>query len=316
MTTLNDYVSDVRTSLEDYGNLVTDQFSGDATTIVWQLSSAPILTNSESVTIAGAAQARTTNYTVNYDNGQITFVSAPAAAAAVVIQYTKVIWRDERIINAVNAGIREMYPAVYRIGEAYVLLQTQVWDYDLSLASIVPPASSFGDQTLPVEYNATTARQDLLKAQTRIHFYEYHPYGQNQVYTPYEFCRRTTPNMLHIDGDPMPNDTMRIVYTAPCSTLANLSDVSNVPDEYYMLPIWFALSVLMEKKEARRSRYDGYTAMQGTNAVPPGTQAQTAEDYLMRYRELIQTSGMRPFPIRTRRQARSWMTYSGPQYGV
>jgi hypothetical protein len=303
MTTLADYLSELRTSLEDPGDTITDQFTGDGTTTRWKASSFPIKTVSDTVTVGGASY---TNYTVNYNNGEFLFGTAPGAAIAVQLQYTKVVWPDERLTSALNAGIRQMYKdGAYKIGECYIQCQTQKYDYDLASIVDVPPVTSFGDQTLPSTYNPVTARADLQKAQTRIHVAEYHPFGPNQPYTPFYAFGRTTPRGLHIDGDPTPNDTLRLLYTGPFTVLVATTDVTDVPDELYMAPVWYALSVLMDKKEAKRVRSDGYNVMQNANAVPPGQQAQTAEDFLARYHELMD-GGMRPLKMSQRKRIQSW----------
>lgn len=309
MTTLNDWLSKVRVSLEDYGNTVTDNFTADGTTKVWKLTNPPIQVNSDVVTDAGATDTRGTDYTINYDNGEITFTVAPTTGHAMVVQYTSVIWRNERIIDAINGGVRALYPSCYKIGQVYIQLRNDVYEYDLTNTTDIPDASSFTDQTVPADYVAANARVDLVKAQTRIHFAEYRPYGANQVFTPYENFRRTTPRNIQIDMDPAPNDTLRLTYSCPFTPFTdytNLSAISDVPDEFFELPEWYALATLMDKKEARRSRYDGYSVMQNTNAVPVGTQAQTAEDYLARFYDALSRRSMRPLRMSSRRMMRHW----------
>ena len=302
MTTLQNWLDEPRTSLEDFGDTITDQFTGDGITVRWKASSFPIKTLTDLVTISGV---QTTQYTVNYDNGEFLFNAAPGNGLTVVLQYTKVVWRDERLISAINAGIRRLYPKLYKIGECYVALAPNTYDYDLSSTTDVP-TTAFGGQVFPADYVPATARADLQKAQTRIHWYEYRPFGANQVYTPYEFARRTTPRDVHIDGDPSPGDSLKLIYSAPFTVLNVGTDVTDVPDEFYMLPVWYALSVVMEKKEARRVRFDQYATMQNANAVPAGTQAQTAEDYLRRYQEMITENAMRPLTMSSRKRLRSW----------
>ena len=309
MTTLADWQAEVRTSLEDYGSTVTDQFTGDGTTVLLQTSNHPIKTTSEIVTVGGALQATPANYTINYDNGEVKFVVAPTTGVTVLVQYVKVIWRDERLTSAINAGVRRLYPLLYKVGLCYVKLRPEVYEYDLTSTTDVPPSSSFGDQVIPSSYTNTVAITDLQKAQSRIHFGDYRPFGANQIYTPYEFFRRNSVSMLALDMDPGPADALRLTYTSPFTPLVLITDVTDVPDEFFMMPVWYALSVLMEKKEARRARSDTLATMQNANATPPGTQAQTAEDYLARYHDTLQQNAMRPMRISARRQLRAWQYY-------
>ncbi len=314
MTQATDLIYQVRSALEDYGDTITDNQTGDGTTTLWKLSQVPILTNSElsgapnygALTVGGIQKTQVTDYVINYDNGELRFVTPPGDGVAIIATYRKVVWRDERILDGLNAGLRDMYSrGSYKIGECYILLQSLKYDYDLSSATDVPAASSFGDQTLPSQYNPGTARADLQKSQTRIHFAEYHPYGSNQYYTPFYNFGRTTPTGFHLDGDPTPNDTIRLVYSAPFTPLVNPTDVCAVPDEIINAPVWYALSVLMDKKEGRRARSDGYSVMQNSNANPPGTQAQTAEDYWQRYLAVMDDA-MRPMRMTQRRRVRSF----------
>jgi hypothetical protein len=311
MTTLADYVDEVRSSVEDRGDTVTDNQTGDGTTTIFKLSSFPIKTNSElspsgTLTVNGVVQTQGTNYTINYDTGECKFVTAPPNTQAIVVQYLKVYWHDERLISGVNAGIREMFKdgAYYR-GELYIQCQALKYDYDLSNTTDVPAASAFTDFTLPADYNPAQARADIVKAQTKVNYGEYHRYGANQAFFPFYNFTRTTLRNFHIDGDPTPSDAIKLTYSAPFPALVNMSDTSTVPDELFMAPVWFALSVLLEKKEAKRVRYDQYSAMQNANAIPPGTQPQTAADFLMRYKDLMD-GGMRPQPMKQRRRRQSW----------
>jgi hypothetical protein len=54
VTTLaSDLINRVREALEDYGTTVTDRFTGDASTTIWQASNPPIQTSTDTVTVAG-----------------------------------------------------------------------------------------------------------------------------------------------------------------------------------------------------------------------------------------------------------------------
>jgi hypothetical protein len=313
MTTGADLIAEVRTSAEDVGDTVTDNATGDGSTKLFKTSLFPIKTNSEyaanngALTVGGTQQIPVTQYAFNYDNGEILFVTAPGNGVAIVATYVKVTWRDERIISALNSGVRDMYArGAYKRGEAYILLASLKYDYDLGSAADVAPTASFaGDFTFPTDYNPATARTDLQKPQTRIHFAEYHPYGANRPWHPYHSFGRTTLRNFHIDGDPTPNDAIRLTYTAPFTPIVLSTDTVDVPDELYMAPVWYALSTLMEKKEARRARADGYNVMSNANANPPGTQAQTAEDYFRRYLAVMD-GAMRPMRMTQRRRMSGW----------
>lgn len=309
MTTLSDLITQVRSAVEDPGDTITDEFTGDGTTTIWRLSSKPIGTDSDTVTISGASKTRGADYTINYDNGEITFVTAPVSLAAVIVQYTLYQWRTSRIIDGINTGIRRLYPKVYKRGDIYVLLRNEVRDYDLTDTTDVPEASGITDQTMPSDYEAGVARTDIVKAQTRIHWADYRRYGADQMYTPYEYFYRTKQNWLHIDVSPAPNDVLRMTYSTSFTKLVNLDDETDVPEEFIDLPVWYALSTMLVKKEAPRARSDSYATMQNENANRPGTQAAASDDFLMRFREFLGDNAMRPLPIQQRRRLRDWQVY-------
>jgi hypothetical protein len=311
MTTLQSWIDDVSNALEDYGSTITDQFTGDGVTAIWKTSSPPIKYQTESITVNSVLKTRGTDYTVNYDNGEVTFINIPANATTVIIQYTKVQWRDERKISAIQSGIRELYPSVYIPRECYVLVQNLKYDYDLTTSTDVPDnfASTNPTLSLPANYSAAQARSDFADSRTSIGWAEGIPFGANQIFTPLENFHRTTFNVIHFDLPMVPNSVVKLVYAGPPKLLVNVSDVSDVPDTFYDLPVWYALSVLMEKKEAPRSRFDAMASMQNTQAVPPGTQAQTAEDFLRRFYDTLAKNAMRPMRKRARRELRSYQYY-------
>ena len=61
--------------------------SGDGVGKTFSLVGSPVLSNSETVFVGGAAKTQGTDYSVNYDTGVITFTTAPALAAAISAYY-------------------------------------------------------------------------------------------------------------------------------------------------------------------------------------------------------------------------------------
>jgi len=74
--------------------------TGDGTTTVFNLQESPVLENSETVYVDGTAQTRDTDYTIDYDTGQITFTTAPASGAAITADYT------HQYVLTLNCGFR------------------------------------------------------------------------------------------------------------------------------------------------------------------------------------------------------------------
>ena len=77
--------------------------TGDGTTHVFQLKklyqfssyaylrniTKPVVGTLTGMTVGGVAKTETTHFTVNYTTGKITFITAPAAAAAIVLAYVE-----------------------------------------------------------------------------------------------------------------------------------------------------------------------------------------------------------------------------------
>lgn len=62
--------------------------TGDGTTTTFTLDYPPVLYHSETIYIDGAAKTRDTDYTIDYETGEITFTSAPASGASITADYT------------------------------------------------------------------------------------------------------------------------------------------------------------------------------------------------------------------------------------
>jgi hypothetical protein len=301
MTTGQDLVDEVRVSLEDYGATITDNFNGDGTTKIWRTSSKPVKTGTLVVTIGGSA---TTAWTLNADNGEVTFNTAPPGAASVIMQYTKVVWREERILTAINAGIREMKGKVYNKGDIFVALQQNKSEYDLTSSTDVP--ASISGFTFPTDYVVATARAAIVKAGARIH-QAFVLRSLDSIFVPFEyFSRPGSSHNLHLDALPVNSEVLKLVYSAPLTTPVAVGTTVDVPEEFIHLPVWYALGMVMEKKESPRVRFDQLPTMQNANASPVGSQRQTGTDYLRLFRESLQQNQMPPLPTRTRRQVRPW----------
>jgi len=61
--------------------------TGDGTTTDFTLANAPVEVDSEVVYVDGVAQTRDTDYSINYETGVISFVTAPPSGAAITADY-------------------------------------------------------------------------------------------------------------------------------------------------------------------------------------------------------------------------------------
>jgi hypothetical protein len=90
--------------------------TGDGTTKKIKLPDRCINTGSVICTVGGTTKSETTDWTMDYDSGWCTFVSAPAAAAAIIWNYTYHDWSDLQCKEAINSGIDYVGKGFYSIG--------------------------------------------------------------------------------------------------------------------------------------------------------------------------------------------------------
>jgi len=72
---------------------ITDESvgTGDGTTTVFNLANNNIVTGSEKIYIDDSLKTKDTDYTINYDTGEITFTTAPANGSTITADYTKAV---------------------------------------------------------------------------------------------------------------------------------------------------------------------------------------------------------------------------------
>jgi len=86
-----------------YGVVVDEAFTGDGTTTDFTLANSPVVNGSDAVRVDGVFQARDTDYSINYQTGVISFVTAPASGASILVNYTYV-GQLKHIYVAIGSG--------------------------------------------------------------------------------------------------------------------------------------------------------------------------------------------------------------------
>ncbi len=81
---------------------------GDGSSTVFNLGDFPIIEGSLSVYVADVAKTETTDYSIDLDNGDLVFVSAPASGAEVRAEFKYAHWRDTQWNEAQNQAIEEL----------------------------------------------------------------------------------------------------------------------------------------------------------------------------------------------------------------
>jgi hypothetical protein len=87
-------VAQVRALVPDKPAIDRFEATGDGVTAVFDLPYAPLVAGSTVVTLAGEPQLEGVEYTVDLDLGVLTFQTAPAAAAAIVVRYQHTLVSD------------------------------------------------------------------------------------------------------------------------------------------------------------------------------------------------------------------------------
>ena len=86
----------VRLKTGDKSELTRETASGDGTQQNYKLAHRTVL-DSIQVWVAGSLLVENTDYTVNYTHGVVSFTSAPALGAEIVIQYYWAVFSDDEV---------------------------------------------------------------------------------------------------------------------------------------------------------------------------------------------------------------------------
>lgn len=264
------WITDVRDALDDFPTPANDTWTADGVGGVFGAGSAPFTLSKGkvydgsptstwvSVNDSTAPQAYTvitsgtptgTQVLLNYDSRTLVFPSAPTTGHAMQFGYYVVKWRDYSISTALYAGLRQMFPSVGRVyQDTSIQVAVDTWDYPLPSWAQSPDAQI---SMVEVQDPYTTVEP----------WRELHPW------------RRNGTEQLHVPqaGRYSPAARLRVTGWGPFLTLADL------PPDLYHLPIWYALSVLLPKKEAKRIREDTSVPLTQEGGQAPGLQVQTGD---------------------------------------
>ncbi len=78
--------------------------TGDGSTTTFSMANTPVIPGSQTVYVAGTSQTYGTGYSVNFDTGLVTFVSAPASSSAITADYTYYTVGNVKVTLANAAG--------------------------------------------------------------------------------------------------------------------------------------------------------------------------------------------------------------------
>lgn len=92
----------LRLRVSDKARNFTDQAFGDGGSTIFNLSNFPIVAASESVFLDGALQADPAEYSLSDDDGALTFMSAPADNAVILVVGQEVIFSDTELNDIID----------------------------------------------------------------------------------------------------------------------------------------------------------------------------------------------------------------------
>lgn len=279
------WITAVRDALEDYPEYTIESWTADGTNGVVGASASPLKTakrpiNDSSLTVrdntAGtnysiitSGTPTGTNVLANLNTGELQFPAAPTAGDVIQISYQACKWRDQKILDALYAGLRAMFPLVGKVyTDTSVNIQVNVWDY-----------------TLPVW--AQDPRSRVMNIEIRDPGITVEPYRQLAG-----GFNRVNVTQVHIPRSQRysPTANLRIVGWGPYLTLGDLEP------QLFHLPVWYALSVLLPKKESFRIRQDTAVPLTMEGGQQPGILTQTGDYYLKRFEAELERLGKVPGP--------------------
>lgn len=88
----------VRLKTGDKSNINREVARGDGTSVVFKLGHVNILaTSAYQIWVAGSSQTETIDYTIDTEQGVVTFTTAPADNAEIIFQYYWAVFSDEEV---------------------------------------------------------------------------------------------------------------------------------------------------------------------------------------------------------------------------
>lgn len=98
-------ISQLRRAYRDMPKATQSQKAGDGSSTLFNLGFFPVIESSYTIQVSGAVKTETTHYTLDKDNGDLNFLSAPANGASVQGNYKYANFRDQHWVEAINHGI-------------------------------------------------------------------------------------------------------------------------------------------------------------------------------------------------------------------
>lgn len=293
------WITTVRDALEDYPEYRIESWTADGTNGVIGPNANPLKTalrpiNDSSLQIRNQTSGTTysiitsgtatgTQVLANLNTGELVFGTLPSTNDQIQISYQSCKWRDQKILDSLYAGMRQMFPVCGKVyTDTTVTIQVNVWDY-----------------TLPVWCQDPRSR--IMNVLVRDPGISIEPY--RLIKGGWERRNLTLLHLPHAQSY-SPTANLQIIGWGPYLTLGDMEP------QLYHLPVWYALSTLLPKKEAFRLRQDTAVPLTQEGGQQPGLLTQTGEYYFQRFSEALARLAKVPGPgwkgrVRTTYEART-----------
>lgn len=243
--TLSEIIRLIRMRLGDFPQKRRQVETGDGVTVNYRLTNSPYETDGVTSTVAGTTS---TAFTVDYDASWLTFTSAAADAAEIVLNYSTVVWSNERITEAVNSAIDELFGRFYVKGVNAALV-------------------SDGTAEMLVE----TAALDDLGPEDRITRVEYWDGSRWRRFDRWSVRATATAKYVVFDGAPSSGQAFRVSYVVRPGNLSagaqTLEGTAGLPSRAKEPLVLLACSSLIVERMHHRIRDDRGHNTQGDNPV-------------------------------------------------
>lgn len=259
------YIRRLRERINDIPRLRTEQLTVATGQLVFQVEPKvnddtflKVLQPGSIVIGFDVANPPSSGVAIDLDSGMMVFQAQPPVGAnTVTVQKRKVQWRDSQLQEALEAGVRALWPALHApCVDETIQLTTNQWDYALP--------SVFADPGVKIH---------------EIYVREI-PAGTQQ-FRPLPRWERHGGTTLHLSGSQSytPGTALRIEYDGPYRSLEELEGRSK------NLPILYAAAQLMGFDEPKRLRNDGAGPAAAEQASPYLGKIQAASYFWARFQD-------------------------------
>ena len=210
----------------------------------------PANTFYDSATAPGAGQVN-----VITETGEMIFGTVPPASQAILATYQATRFSTQAILDALGEGLAQLYPEVYETAA------------DSTSITLTPTTTEY---TLPTAFNDPRVEVLSMEVAPPSGIITYFDTGLFDTVGANE-------GILKVQQAWPPGSVVRLTYNAPYQALSDLEP------QAMWLPVYYALSTLLEEQETSRSRQSDLIALTGEGGTKPGDAGNVADRWMNKY---------------------------------